>query len=97
MNPAIERSCHPTQDRMADVPLYIRKRLPGIGLIPVPIEVLRHRPELDKEVARQVLRLDLAALFAPEPDEGPLIVTHDDPGIRAADERDGCLALNAQP
>ena len=32
-------------------------------------------------------RLDLAALFPPQPQEGGLIVAHDDPGVRAADER----------
>ena len=34
----------------------------------------------------QVLRLDLAALFPPEPNQRLLIITHDDPGVRAADE-----------
>ena len=43
-------------------------------------------PELDDEVAGQVLRLDLAALFLPQPDQGGFIVAHDDPGVRAADE-----------
>ena len=42
--------------------------------------------ELDDEIAGQVLRLDLAALFPPEPQQGGLIIAHDDPGIRAADE-----------
>ena len=32
---------------------------------PAPIEVLGHRPELDDEIAGQVLRLGLAALFLP--------------------------------
>ena len=43
-------------------------------------------PELDDQIAGQVLWLDLAALFLPEPDERFLIITHDDPGVRAADE-----------
>ena len=34
----------------------------------------------------QVLGLDLAALFPPEPEQGGLVVAHDDPGVRAADE-----------
>jgi hypothetical protein len=41
---------------------------------------------LDDEIAGQVLRLDLAPLFSPQPDKGGLIVAHDDPGVRAADE-----------
>ena len=43
-------------------------------------------PELHDEVAGEVLGLRLAALLAPEPDQGRLIAAHDDPGVRAADE-----------
>ena len=43
-------------------------------------------PELDDQVAGQVLRLDLAALLPPQPQQGRLVVAHDDPGVRAADE-----------
>ena len=43
-------------------------------------------PKLHDEVAGQVLRLGLAALLAPKPDQGGLIAAHDDPGVRAADE-----------
>ena len=60
--------------------------LAGIGLIPAPIEVFGDGPELDDEVAGQVFRLDLAALFLPQPDEGVFVIAHDDPGIGAADE-----------
>ena len=58
----------------------------GVALVPAPVEVLGHGPELDDQVARQVLRLDLAALLAPEAQQGGLVVAHDDPGVRAADE-----------
>ena len=57
-----------------------------VFLVPVPVEVLGHGAELDQEVAGQVLGLDLAALFPPEADQGRLVVAHDDPGVRAADE-----------
>ena len=43
-------------------------------------------PELDDEIAGQILWLDLAALFPPEPEQGILIIAHDDPGVRAADK-----------
>ena len=43
-------------------------------------------PELDDEVAGQVLRLDLAAFFPPEAEQGGFVIAHDDPGVRAADE-----------
>ena len=60
--------------------------LSGVAFEPVPIEGFGHRPELDNEVAREVLRLDFAALFPPEAEQGGFVIAHDDPGVRAADE-----------
>ena len=71
---------------MPDVLLDVGDDLTGIGLVPAPIKVFGDRPELDDEVAGQVLRLDLAALFLPQPDQGGFVVAHDDPGVRTADE-----------
>ncbi len=71
---------------MPDVPLDVRDDLAGIGLVPAPVEVLGGQAELDDEVAGEVLRLDLAALFPPQPQQGGLVIAHDDPGVRAADE-----------
>ena len=71
---------------MKDPLLDVRNHLPGIGLIPAPVQVLGHQTKLDDEVPRKVLRLDLAAFLAPEPYQGRLIVPHNDPGVRAADE-----------
>jgi hypothetical protein len=48
--------------------LNIRNHLASIGLIPVPIEVLGHDPELDDKVAGQILRLNLAPLLPPQTD-----------------------------
>ena len=56
---------------MPDLPLHIGKNLPGINLIPVPVRVLGRDAKLDHEVGGQILRLDLAALFLPEPDLSP--------------------------
>ena len=50
---------------MEDPLLDVGDDLPGIGLVPAPIEVLGGQAQLDDEVAREVLRLDLAALFPP--------------------------------
>jgi hypothetical protein len=66
--------------------LDVGDHLPGIGLIPAAIEVLGGDPELNYEIAGQVLRLDLSPLLPPKPEESTLIIAHDDPGIRAADE-----------
>ena len=52
----------------------------------MPVEVLGHGAELDDQVGREVLGLDLAALFPPQPEQGGLVVAHDDPGVRAADK-----------
>ena len=71
---------------MPDPPLDVRDDLAGIALVPMPVEVLGHQAELDDEVAGEVLRLDLAAFLPPEAEQGGLVIAHDDPGVRAADE-----------
>ena len=60
--------------------------LPGIELVPAPVKILGDRPKLDNEVPREVLRLDLPAFLPPQPHQGDLIIAHDDPGVRTADE-----------
>ena len=54
---------------MPDLPLDVREHLTGIGLVPVPVQVLGHNPKLDNQIAGQVLWVDLAPLFPPEPEE----------------------------
>ena len=71
---------------MPNLPLDIRDDLTCIGLVPAPVQLLSGQAELDDEVAREVLRLDLPAFFPPKPQQSVLVVPHDDPGIRAADE-----------
>ena len=66
--------------------LDIAEDLAGVAFEPVPVERLGDHPELDDEIAGEVLRLDLAALLAPEAEQGGFIIAHDDPGVRAADE-----------
>ena len=67
--------------------LHVRNNLAGIGLIPAAIEILCDRTKLYEKVAGQIFRLGLAALFAPKPQQGGLIVAHDDPGVGSSDER----------
>jgi hypothetical protein len=67
--------------------LDVRNHVPGIGRVPVPIEVVGHDPELDNEIARQVFEFDLAPRLPPQAEEGLFIIAHDDPGVRAADKR----------
>src|SRR5262245_59271678 len=71
---------------MADVALHVDDLVPAVALVPAPIERFGRASELRNKVARKVLRLDLAALFLPEADEGGFVRPHDDPGIRAPDE-----------
>jgi hypothetical protein len=65
---SIERRAHPAQHRVADLTLDVDDHLPGIGLIPAPVQVFGRQPELNHEVAGQVLGSDFAPLFAPKPD-----------------------------
>jgi hypothetical protein len=60
--------------------------LPGVALVPIPVEGFGHDPELDDEVAGEVLRFDFSPLYLPEAEEGGLIGAHDCAGIGAADE-----------
>ena len=71
---------------MPDLPLDVRNGLTGIRLIPAPVQLLSGQAELDDEVAGEVLWLDLPAFLPPEAKQRCLIVAHDDPGVRAADE-----------
>ena len=86
LDPAVKRGRHPSDRWVPDLPLDVGDDLTGIGLVPAPVQLLCGQAELDDKVARQVLRLDFSALFAPKPQEGALIVAHDDPGVRAADK-----------
>jgi hypothetical protein len=71
---------------MKQLPLHLGDDLPGVLLIPVPVKLLGHGAELNQEVTGQVLGLNLAPLFLPKAEQGRLVLTHDDPGVRAADE-----------
>jgi hypothetical protein len=67
--------------------LLINNDLAGFGFVPAPVEILGSKAELDKEIVGEILRLNLAAFLSPEPQQGDFIVPHNNPSIRAADER----------
>jgi hypothetical protein len=69
-------------DGVEDLPLRVGDNLAGVLFVPVPVQVLRYGAELDQEVAGQVFRLNLTTLFFPKPEQGGLVVTHNDPGVR---------------
>ena len=83
---AVEGGGHPAHDRMLHPALDAGEDLAGVAFEPVAVEGLGDDPELDDEVAGEVLGLDLAALFPPQAEQGGLVIAHDDPGVRAADE-----------
>ena len=89
---AVQGRRHPPLHGVKHPPLHLGDDLAGIALVPAPVELLGHTAELDDQVAGQVLGLDFAALLPPQPEQGGLVVPHDDPGVRAADE--GAAVLN---
>jgi hypothetical protein len=78
---------------MLDAALKCFDLMPGVALVPEPVELLGRHPELDDKVAGEVLRLDLPALFPPQAEEGGLIVARDKSSIRVADEGPAVVSL----
>src|SRR5437660_939867 len=72
---------------MLDLALHIADVPASVALEPGAVELLSDGPQLHNQVAGQVLWLSLSPLLAPELDQGRFVTTHDDPGVRAADER----------
>ena len=72
--------------------------LPGIALVPEPVEVLGHEPQLDDQVAGEVLRLGLAPLLSPEParvaSSSPMMMRASEPPMKlrrsAGSNRSSC-------
>ncbi len=58
----------------------------GISLVPMPVKVLGRHPELNDEVAGEVLGLGFAALLLPKAEQRIFIIAHDDAGVRTADK-----------
>jgi hypothetical protein len=67
---------------MEDPPLYLSDGMTRVLLEPMSVQRLGRAAELDQEVAGQVLGLDLASFLPPELEQGRLVVSHDDPGVR---------------
>jgi hypothetical protein len=63
---AVQRRRHPFDDRMLDPPLHGLDGLPGVALIPAPVEVLGNAAELDDQDVGKIFRLGLSSLLAPE-------------------------------
>ena len=97
LDPAVQGGRHPAQRRVPNPPLDVRDDLTGISLVPTPVEVLGDEPELDDEVAREVLRLGLAALLPPEPrraaSSSPMMIRASEPPMKQ--RRSETLAISS--
>jgi hypothetical protein len=60
--------------------------VPGVLLVPAAVQDLGDLAELHQEIAGEVLRLNVAALFPPKAEQGVLVVAHDDTGVGTANE-----------
>ncbi len=67
------------------LPLGVRDDLPGILLVPVPVEMLGDGAGLDEELTLQIVGFEFAALRPPKPRQR--VITHDNSGIGPADKR----------
>jgi len=95
LNPAIQGGRHPAVHGMKHLPLHLNHHLSGVLLVPMSVQLLGHAAELDQEIAGQILRLDLAALLPPQPQQRRLVVAYDGPGIRTANEGAALMYENA--
>ena len=86
LDQSIERGGHPGHRAVDRMTLDVRDPVAGVEFIPAAVEVLGDQAELDDQDARKVRRSLLAAFFAPEAQQGFLVLAHDDPGVGAADE-----------
>ena len=71
---------------MPDVLLHVGNDLAGISLIPAPIKVFGNRTQLDNEVCRTSPPAQSRRAFPSTAGSARVVITHDDPGIRTADE-----------
>src|SRR5262245_28988277 len=80
--------CDPPPTKWSDLryALDIGNAPAGGALVPGAVEVLGGGRKLDNEIAGQVLGHSLTAFLAPQADECGLVATHDDAGVRPADE-----------
>jgi hypothetical protein len=70
---AIEGCGDPAVDWMVNLALDVGDDAPGVALVPSKVERLSGDAELDDEIAAQIFRLGLAALFFPQADQRRLV------------------------
>jgi hypothetical protein len=66
----------------------------GVALVPGAVELFGYVTELHDQIAGKVLRPDFAPFLAPQAHKGSLVIAHNDPGVRSANEMS---TLNFRP
>jgi len=66
--------------------LHVTDPVARVLLVPTAVEVLGGEAELDDQHAREVEGDILTSFLASKPQQSLLVLAHDDPGVRAADE-----------
>ena len=76
----------PADGRVAKVFLDVGNDLAGIGLVPVPVQLLGDQTELYGEVSGKVLGPGLTALFLPQPEQcflmSPMMMRASEPPMK---------------
>ena len=83
---AVEGCRHPAVQGMVNPALQATDHLPGLALVPTPIELFGGLAELYRQIIGKVGWIDLAPLLPPQPNQRGLVVAHDDAGIRPTNE-----------
>jgi hypothetical protein len=86
-NPTVKGRGHPPVNLMKHPALHLSDSAASVLLVPLPVQVFRHRAKLYQEVSGKILRLDLAPLFPPETAQCRFVIARNDPRVRAADKR----------
>jgi hypothetical protein len=76
--------------------VHVRNNLPGIRLVPAPIETFGRQAELNDEIPGKVFRFDIASLFPPQTEQSRFITAHNDPGVRAAYKGAAARSLSSE-
>ena len=69
LNHAVQGRRHPSVHRVLDPPLDILDEVARLPLIPASVEVLGDSAQLNEQVFGKGLRLELAALLPPQPQQ----------------------------
>ena len=73
-------------DRVVNSSLHVLDGTAAVMFIPAAIEVLGYGPELDNQIVREILGINLPPLLAPKANQSNIVLAHYDSSVRAAYE-----------